>query len=293
MHQPARVLTSVGGVAFALLLMISQLEFRAALLGSATELLRQLDADVIVINESKNPFLARRRMPIERVYQAAAVEGVAAAHPLWLDLRFWRNLEDGVERPIRVIGFVPGDPVFLIDEVNAAADELKTRGTALVDSRSRRDYGRIATGPAQVSRREIEIRGTFPLGTDFEVDGNLIVGDETYFMLSNQGRHEVEVAALKLDPGANPGVVVGKLRAALPDDVSVFTKEHLLARDLEYWRRGTPISVLLLVGVVLGFAVGVVICYQILYTDVLDHLAEFATLKAIGYSDAYRRCSRE
>jgi putative ABC transport system permease protein len=47
------------------------------------------------------------------------------------------------------------------------------------------------------------------------------------------------------------------------------------------------VSLILLIGVALGFAVGVVICYQILYTDVLDHLAEFATLKAIGYSDRY------
>jgi len=289
-HQPARLITSVGGVAFALLLMILQLEFRAALLDSSTELLRQIDADVLVTHEDKRPFLARVRMPAERLYQAAGVEGVAAAYPLWLDLRFWRNIEDGVERPIRVIGFVPGDPVFLIDEVNAAAEKLKTRGTALVDSRSRRDYGRVGLGPAQVSQREIEIVGLFPLGTDFEVDGNLIVGDETYFILSNRSRHEVELAALKLEPGANPKTVVENLRSALPDDVAVFTKGDLLERDLEYWRQGTPISILLLAGVVLGFAVGVVICYQILFTDVLDHLAEFATLKAIGYGDTFIRC---
>ena len=35
----------------------------------------------------------------------------------------------------------------------------------------------------------------------------------------------------------------------------------------------------------MGFVVGVVIVYQILYTDVSDHLPEYATLKAIGYSD--------
>ncbi|HEY9736672.1 MAG TPA: FtsX-like permease family protein, partial [Trichocoleus sp.] len=32
---------------------------------------------------------------------------------------------------------------------------------------------------------------------------------------------------------------------------------------------------------------GVVIVYQILYSDVTDHLPEFATLKAMGYSDRY------
>ena len=32
-----------------------------------------------------------------------------------------------------------------------------------------------------------------------------------------------------------------------------------------------------------GFLIGVAICYQILYTDILDHLPQYATLKAIGY----------
>jgi putative ABC transport system permease protein len=33
--------------------------------------------------------------------------------------------------------------------------------------------------------------------------------------------------------------------------------------------------------------VGCVIVYQILYTDVSDHLQEYATLKAMGYRDRY------
>ena len=38
---------------------------------------------------------------------------------------------------------------------------------------------------------------------------------------------------------------------------------------------------------VLGFVVGMVICYQILTSDVADHLPEYATLKAIGYTNRY------
>lgn len=288
-HQPARLATSVAGVGFALLLMILQLDFRNALLDSSTELLRQIDADILVIDKGKRPFLGRDTMPAQRLYQSLAIEGVAAAYPMWLDLLFWKNLEDGVERPIRVIGFRAGDPVFLVDEINEAAPMLRTRGSALVDSRSRRDYGRVESGPAQVARREIQIVGTFPLGTDFEVDGNLVVGEDTYFTLSSQTRQIVELAVLKTADDRDPAAIVAALEAALPGDVSVFTKAALLERDLEFWRRGTPLSVILLVGVVLGFAVGVVICYQILYTDVLDHLAEFATLKAMGYGDGYIR----
>ena len=71
MHQPTRLLTSVGGVTFALLMMILQLDFRAALLDSSTELLRQIDADVLVTAVGKRPFLSRDRMRAERARDAA------------------------------------------------------------------------------------------------------------------------------------------------------------------------------------------------------------------------------
>jgi putative ABC transport system permease protein len=35
-------------------------------------------------------------------------------------------------------------------------------------------------------------------------------------------------------------------------------------------------------GEVIGFVVGVIICYQIIYSDLDDHMGEFATLKAMG-----------
>jgi putative ABC transport system permease protein len=37
----------------------------------------------------------------------------------------------------------------------------------------------------------------------------------------------------------------------------------------------------------MGLFVGSIIVYQILYTDVSDHLGEYATLKAMGYRDRY------
>ena len=37
----------------------------------------------------------------------------------------------------------------------------------------------------------------------------------------------------------------------------------------------------------IGFLVGVIICYQIINADLSDHMAEFATLKAIGHRNGY------
>jgi putative ABC transport system permease protein len=290
LHDRARLATSTAGIAFALLLMLLQLGFRNSLLDSSLELLHQLDADLVVMHRDKMPFLRRVSMPKERLYQSMSVPGVETAYPVWIALRHWKNLEDGTERPIRVIGIDPDDPAFLNEEVNAAAQRLKLPGTALIDRRSRRQYGRIGPGPAQVGRRPIEVIGSFSLGSDFEVDGNLIVSDATFFDFAPHQVRTVEMALVQVALGVDPSGVVSELRRVLPTDVAVYSKEDLLRRDLVYWERRTPISFILLAGVVFGFSVGVVICYQILYTNVVDHLKEFATLKAMGYGDLFLRC---
>jgi putative ABC transport system permease protein len=287
LHERSRTLASIGGVAFALLLMLLQVGFRNALLDSALELMRRLDADVIVMSKEKKPFLRRDWMPRERLYQARSARGVVEVSPVWMALTTWTNLETRTLHPIRLIGFDPTKPTFLIDEVNQKAPMLRQLGTALVDDHSRTSYGPIGPGRAEVDRREIEVVGTFPLGTDFEVDGNLLVSEETFFDLTGFVFNLVEVGLVHVAPGADIDVAVYDLTRLLPTDVRAFTKEQLIARDRRYWETETPISVILLVGVTLGFAVGVVICYQILYTEVLDHLPQFATLKAMGYGDRF------
>jgi putative ABC transport system permease protein len=69
----------------------------------------------------------------------------------------------------------------------------------------------------------------------------------------------------------------------LPDDVKVLTKQGFMNFEKSYWQSSTSIGFIFSLGSAMGFIVGIVIVYQILYTDVSDHLAEYATLKAMGY----------
>lgn len=57
--------------------------------------------------------------------------------------------------------------------------------------------------------------------------------------------------------------------------------------ERKYWQNSTSIGFIFTLGAVIGFLVGIVIVYQILYTDVSDHLPEYATLKAMGYKNRY------
>ena len=61
----------------------------------------------------------------------------------------------------------------------------------------------------------------------------------------------------------------------------------MIERERNFWRHSTPIGYIFLVGTVIGFLVGMVICYQIINADIADHMPEFATLKAMGYRNRY------
>jgi putative ABC transport system permease protein len=78
-----------------------------------------------------------------------------------------------------------------------------------------------------------------------------------------------------------------KTHDAAVDDTRILTMEGYIDFEKGYWQKSTAIGFIFSLGTVMGFIVGIVIVYQILYTDVSDHLAEYATLKAMGYGNLY------
>jgi putative ABC transport system permease protein len=73
----------------------------------------------------------------------------------------------------------------------------------------------------------------------------------------------------------------------LPDDVLVLTKPQFVQREKEYWNSATPIGYIFAFGAIMGFVVGAIIVYQILFADVSEHLNEYATLRAIGFRNGF------
>src|SRR5205823_10852541 len=133
----------------------------------------------------------------------------------------------------------------------------------------------------------------------FVHEGNLVLGPtawEHYFPVSGgTALRNVEAGMIKLVPGADPLEVkqrLRELRAGVPaapgdrlsgDDVRIFTAAEFRDQEREFWRGSTPIAFIFGMGLAMGLIVGLVICYQILSTDVNERIGEYATLKAMGY----------
>ncbi len=294
-HDRKRFTWSVLGVSFAVLLMFVEMGFYHGSYDAVTLPIQALDADLIVFSRLKEDMYPIEPFARARLAQARGFEGVDSAYPVYSNYKAsWKNSRDGTLHPIRVMAFDPEQRIWKHPEINAGLEALKRPDTCLIDARSRDRYGRIAVGePAELEGRRIRIGGLFSMGPDLVLDGTVLMSSADFanFFPNEPGQPSaldgVDFGVLKLHDGVEPRTVAAGLMRALPDDILVATPAEMIARVHAYWRQNQPVGEVFLTGLVVGFVIGVMICYQVLFTEITDNLSQFATLKAIGYANGF------
>ena len=290
-RQPARLAVALAGISFAGILMFMQLGFRDGLFDASVTLHKLLDADLVLISPRTMSSIAMAGFPRRRLVQAMADPDVAGTSPVHWNQLLWRNPQTRTTRSILTLGFEPGDRLFLPPALGDQAGLLTQRGRVLFDARSRPEYGPVErlikegrTVETEVAGKRIRVAGLVSLGPSFGADGNMLTSSETFLqLLPNTPPGTIELGLIRLKPGADPTEVAARLRRQLPKDVAIYNKKGFEEFEKNYWRGSTAIGFIFTLGAGMGFVVGCVIVYQILYSDVSDHLPEYATLMAMGY----------
>ena len=290
-RQPVRLAVALAGIAFAGILMFMQLGFRDGLFDASVTIHRLFDTDLVLISPRSSSSVSMAGFPRRRLVQAMADPDVEGITPVHWNLLLWRNPDTKATRSILTLGFEPADPLFTDPSLAPKAKLLQDRGRVLFDELSRPEFGPVAewfrggrTVESEINGKKVRVAGLVGLGTSFGADGNLLTSQETYLqLLPNTAPGSIEVGLIRLQAGADADAVVKRLKRDLPDDVSVLTKAGFIAFEQNYWRSSTSIGFIFTLGAAMGFVVGCVIVYQILYSDVSDHLPEYATLMAMGY----------
>jgi putative ABC transport system permease protein len=234
-------------------------------------------------------------LPRQRMFEALSVQGVDSAAPLYYGKVDWKQ-PDGTIRNLDVFGIDPSAQTFRNPAINAHLSETSLSDVALIDARTRNVpknlFAGIAAGEPyrfEVKGRTLTVVGTFEIGGGFSTDGYLVVSDQTFLRLFPQRVAGAPNHILvTLAPGADARSVVEHLRATLPAyDSIVRTVEEAFAKDRAFQTTQRPVGLVFGFGVVIGILVGIIIVYQVLSTDVAEHLKEYATFKAIGYSQRF------
>lgn len=297
-RQPIRYLVAVAGIGFAALLMYMQLGFQSGLLDSATTFYEAIDGDLILISPGTVNSGSFQQFPQSLLYKALGVEGVAEGIPVYVANINAQRLKGVKPTSLRLIGFDPGSRLLNLPEINSQLDKIRIPNYVLFDARGNRNTGPVA---AEVNRqgnqdmllsdfsKTFRVVGLFKLGSIFAADSNLISSDSTAINLAfrqiNQG--EISLGVIRLSQQKDLPRVKEFLSKSYGNELQVLTKAELISQERDYWNTSSSFGIIFGFGTFMGIMVGGVVVYQVLYTDVTDHLKEYATLKAMGFSDVF------
>ena len=293
--EKKRLVAASTGVTFGLILMLFQLGLYNGILAMVVQPHHSLRGELVMTSPNYEYFGSSLEFSRRRLYQARSLPEVESVAPLYLGFLRWWNPENGRIKMMFAMGINPDENPFLNADVRSQISAIRDPESLLFDSTSSSDYGPIAArlardGPVEThaESKRVRVKGLFALGHSLAASANVLMSDEAYFRLRpDKPRNMINVGMIALKPGADPAAVANKLRAMLESDVRILTRQEFIEGEQAYWARRTPIGFVSGAGMLVGMLVGAIVVYQILYTDVNDHLKEYATLKAIGFRDGF------
>jgi putative ABC transport system permease protein len=324
-HGKWRTIVSTSGVSLAIILIFMQLGFLGAVTGTAVQIYDQLQFDVLLRSPDYFHFCDAREIPRSYLYRATAMPEVASVKPLLVTLATWRIPENtktsgqgtvGELRGIVAMGMEPSANVFNLDRVGQQeVRKLHSPEVLLIDTKTKGDdYGArdgVAFGKEDVDQ-EVEVEvwdkrfrivGSFELGAGLAANGSVLMSSAGYARFyPGDVANYVNFGLIQLKEGIRPEDFCRHFKKQLFDPsasesdaasealgVAVLTRQEVRRLEIGHWRWNTPIGSIFLAGVALAFVVGSVVVYMVLSNDVANHLKEYATLKAMGYSDGFLR----
>jgi len=294
-HRPLRLLVALAGIGFAVLLILMQLGFRSALFESAIRYHERLVYDIALFSPDSVFIVRPQPFSIRRLYQALGTEGVEEVTPVYIFPSVWKNPWNHQRRSITTVGFDPNTELLDTPGLEEVRPLLVQQDVVAFDDGSRPEFGPVEEvflekGPftTEINDREVEVVGLFSMGTSFGIDGSVITSVDNWLRLfPGRPREQIQLGLIRLEAGADVTKVRDHLRDFLPRDVLVMTKQDFVDREVKYWNSATPIGYVFAFGAIMGFIVGAIIVYQVLFTDVSEHLHEYATLRAMGYKNRF------
>lgn len=294
-HKPMRLLAAIAGVGFANVLVFFQMGLSGALYDSQKRPIQQINGQLVLVPRRYSNLGEPLTLPKAQLARALGVQGVRAITPLYIGKIDWINPDTRQKKQALLFGVSPENPALKLPELKAQRHLLERPNSIFFDRGSKKSAGPVAQTLEAGQPYETELRGEraqvvglFKLGLTFAADINLISSSanfQTYLPETNND--DIQVGVIQLNPGVSATRVQSTLQSFLEPSVQVLTIPQLMDREMEHWRSNSSFGLIFNLGVLVGLAVGAIIVYQILYSDVGDHLGEYATMKAMGYGDGF------
>jgi putative ABC transport system permease protein len=294
-HGKTRMIVALCGVSVIVAMILTVLSLKDAVIDSTLQVPRSLKGDVIILSARTQTILRPAPFPRRFLDRLHGIPGVAAVSSVVIENARWINPESRQEHPIRVFGLDLEFDVISLPGINPDEPHLKLKDTIIFDASSRPKFGPVAERfqngqgfRTEVNGRRVEVCGLTYAGVSIAADGNLFTTHANFQRLfPSLGSSRSHIGVIRLETPESQTEVARQVRELLGTEARVLTRSEMLAAERAFMVLNDPVDDIM--GMIAGvaFLVGMIIVYQILYTDVVNHLPQFATLKAIGFTGGF------
>ncbi|MBL4750337.1 MAG: FtsX-like permease family protein [Amylibacter sp.] len=290
-HSRPRFAAALAGVAFANVLVFVQLGIMNSMAIATLKPYEFFQTDIMISASDANAMSEGGNVARQWLFQALADPDVIAGTGLFIATVDWARENDNLA--LTTYGIDPTMPQFLSPAMARKTSMLQLSNAGILDMYSRglpREEAAVIRPQTptsfEVSGTTLTLYDTFQGGGGFGVDGYMMVSDQTFLTLfPKRSSAAPDHILLQIARGADPDVVAARLRELISDKtLRIRSFAQAAAEDQSYQQTERPTGIIFGFGVIIGILVGIVIVYQVLSTDVADHLSEYATFKAMGYS---------
>lgn len=287
-HDRIRLAVTLIGILFSVVLVAVQLGLYYGARKMIVSMVDNANADLWVTAYGAKSFEEGGVLLTQRDRHAAlSVGGVTAAVPILVNFAEWRKPGGGSTTTI-VVGADAQDNGLRPWGIIAGSEEaIEQPDGVAVDRSYLSDLGVTGIGDtAQIDTSRVRITAITDGIRSFTMAPFVFTTLNRARSLQGIPSTQYSYLLVKVAPGSDPERVRSALAQRLPDR-EVLTKAEFRDRSLHQWLFSTGAGVALIGGALLGLLVGTVIVAQTLYSSTKDHLAEFATLRALGSSAGY------
>jgi putative ABC transport system permease protein len=284
LDKKSRFLFTVVGLGTLFFLSAAQIGLLVAWCNTNSAIIRHAGVDVWVMAGQTPAFDYGTAIPKNRIYQSRSIEGVARAEGMFMAWNVWQR-RDGRRVNVEVVGLDRGSVGGPWSLLEGQVDDVQRPDSVLVDELYLPLLGIEKVGDeAELIGHRAVVRGISREVRTFTASPFVFTSIRSAIQYDKRYRSdEITYVLVRCAPGYQPARVAASLREALPH-VEVLTTDQFVVRTVRYWMLETGIGITVVLTAILGAVVSVVVSSQTLFTVTQEHLSNYGTLVALGFS---------
>ncbi len=282
-HEKGRLIITLVGIIFSTVLTIAQVSMYLGMMGNATAIIRNMDADIWIASKNIQNFDFANPFPEGRINKVRALPEIVWADRLILKWGFIK-LASGGQEQVQIIGFNPetgvGAPWSM---ASGSPADVKGGRYMIIDKTSEQRLGKLETDTFwELNETKFKLVGLSQGIKSFTTSPVIFMSYDQAQLLPGIAReNETSYITAKVRAKEKTEEIADYLKAEMKDN-DIFTKKEFIKKTVMYWTVQTGMGMGFFLTAILGLIVGSAIVGQTVYANTMEHLREFGTLKALG-----------